>query len=138
MPAAKQVSLDWLGHGMAFRGEGAGKVPIVIDGDNAEGPGPMETLLLALAACTGSDVVSVLGKKRVDLRSLTIGVRGERREEFPRRYTRITLVYRVVAPGAAEAQVRHAIDLSLEKYCSVTHSLAPDLLPVPYELVLEA
>ncbi len=138
MPREKQVTLDWQGRGMSFRGEGAGKVPIVIDGDNEAGPGPMETLLLALAACSGSDVVSILGKKRVDLRALRIEVRGVRREEFPQRYTRIALVFRVEAPGATEAQVRHAIDLSLEKYCSVTHSLAEDLLPVPYELVLEA
>jgi uncharacterized OsmC-like protein len=46
-------------------------------------------------------------------------------------------VYRVTAPGAAEAQVRQAIDLSLTKYCSVTHSLAPDIT-IRYELDLQA
>jgi putative redox protein len=97
----------------------------------------METLLLALAGCTASDVVVVLEKKRLALRELTVEVRGERRDEYPRRYVSIELVFRVTAPGATEDQVRQAIELSLAKYCSVTHSLNPDI-PVRYELVLQA
>lgn len=135
--ADKRVSLDWQGRELAFRGEGAGKAPINIDGNNKEGPGPMEALLLAMAACTGSDVAVVMSKKRLGLTSLRIDVHGRRREEHPQRYTAIDLVYHVAAPGAAEAQVRHAIDLSLQKYCSVTHSLNPDI-PVTYELDLQA
>lgn len=137
MPLAKTVTLTWQHRGLVFEGEGAGRVPIRMDGDNAQGPGPMETLLLAEAACTGSDVVSILEKKRVDLRELRIEVHGERRDEYPQRYVRIGLVFHVTAPGAAEQQVRHAIDLSLGKYCSVMHSLNPDI-PVSYELVLQA
>jgi putative redox protein len=135
--ADKRVSLDWQGRELAFRGEGAGKAPINIDGNNKEGPGPMEALLLAMAACTGSDVAVVMSKKRLGLTSLRIDVHGRRREEHPQRYTAIDLVYHVAAPGASEAQVRHAIDLSLQKYCSVTHSLNPDI-PVTYELDLQA
>lgn len=137
MEPGKRVTLAWQRRALVFRGEGAGRAPITIDGDNAEGPGPMESLLLAMAACTGSDVVSVLGKKRVDLRELRIEITGQRREEHPRRYVAIDLTYHVVAPGATERQVRHAIDLSLEKYCSVTHSLNPDI-PVRYALALQA
>jgi len=133
----KRVSLDWQARDLVFRGEGAGRVPITIDGDNREAPGPMETLLLAMAACTGSDVAVVMSKKRLGMTSLRIEVHGRRREEHPQRYTAIDLVYHVVAPGAAEAQVRHAIDLSLGKYCSVTHSLNPDI-PIHYELDLQA
>ena len=135
--AEKRVSLEWQARELVFRGEGAGKVPITIDGNNAEAPGPMETLLLAMAACTGSDVAVVMTKKRLGMRSLRIEVHGRRREEHPQRYVAIDLVYHVVAPGATEAQVRHAIDLSLGKYCSVTHSLNPDI-PVHYELDLQA
>jgi len=135
--AEKHVSLEWQSRGLVFRGEGAGKVPITIDGDNGEAPGPMETLLLAMAACTGSDVALVMTKKRLGLQSLRVEAHGRRRDEPPRRYTAIDLVYHVVAPGATETQVRHAIDLSLGKYCSVTHSLNPDI-PVRYELDLRA
>ena len=122
---------------MVFSGGIAGRAPITIDGDSTEGPSPTDTLLVALAGCTGADVVVVLKKKRLELKSLTIEAKGERREQEPRRYVKIDLMYRVHAPGATEQAVRHAIDLSLAKYCSVSHSLNPDI-PISYELVLQA
>ncbi len=136
MAAAKRVTLTWE-RGMAFTGEAEGKAPIRIDADGAAGPGPMETLPLALAGCTARDVVSILAKMKFPVRALSVEVAGERRAEHPKRYTSIVLTYRVHAPGAPEERVRHAIDLSLEKYCSVTHSLAPDIAR-RYELVLES
>jgi len=134
--AAKHVTLTWR-HGLAFEGTAPGKAPITIDSDGASGPGPMDTLLLALAGCTASDVVSILEKMRYPVRAMRVDVTGERRAEHPKRYTSIVLTYRVTAPEAPEERVRHAIDLSLERYCSVTHSLAPDIAR-RYELVLEA
>jgi len=97
----------------------------------------MEALLLALAGCSGADVVSILQKKRADLRAFRVEVVGERRDEHPKRYSAITLRYHVSAPGLGEEHARRAIDLSLEKYCSVTHSLAKDIA-VRYELLLNA
>ena len=135
MAAAKRVTLTWQ-HGLAFEGA-AGGPAIAIDADGKAGPGPMDTLLLALAACTASDVVSILEKMRYPVRAMRVEVAGERRTEHPKRYTSIALTYRINAPGASEERARHAIDLSLEKYCSVTHSLAPDIAR-RYELVLEA
>ncbi len=136
MASPKQVTLTWQ-RGMVFEGTGAAKVPIVVDGDGKVGPGPMETLLLALAGCTGSDVVSILEKMRFPVRAMVVEVVGDRRPEHPKRYTSIALKYRIAAPGAPEERVRHAIDISLQKYCSVTHSLAPDIAR-SYELALEA
>ncbi|MBI1723249.1 MAG: OsmC family protein [Gemmatimonadetes bacterium] len=136
MGEIKRVQLAWQ-HDLVFQGEGSGRVPITLDGDNAKGPGPMESLLLALAACSGSDVVVILKKKRADLRSLRVEIAGERREEIPRRYVAITLTYHIVAPGLGEAQARQTIELSLAKYCSVAQSLAPDI-PIRYELALQA
>jgi len=133
----KAVSASWLGRSMVFQVEADGKPPVIVDGETDEGPSPMDTLLVALAGCTGSDVVHILRKKRLTLRELRIDVVGQRRHEDPRRYTAITLRYSVSAPGASEAAVRQAIDLSLEKYCSVTHSLAPDIA-IGYELELQA
>lgn len=134
MGETKGVRLAWQ-HDLVFQGEGAGKAPITLDGDNGQGPGPMEDLLLALAACTGSDVVIILKKKRVDLSALRIEVAGDRREDAPRRFTAITLTFHITAPGLTEAQARRTIELSLERYCSVAHSLAPDI-PIRYELAL--
>lgn len=136
MPPMKRVALTWQ-HDLVFRGEGAGRTPITLDGDNAAGPGPMETLLLALAACTGSDVALILKKKRLALETFRVDVEGDRREEDPRRYVAIRLTYRVKAAGLTEPQARHAVDLSLRKYCSVTHSLNPDIT-LTYALDLQA
>jgi len=134
---AKQVSASWQARGLVFSGAAHSGNAITIDGDSGEGPSPMDTLLIAMAGCTGSDVVVVLKKRRIDLKNLRVDIRGERREQEPRRYTKIDLVYHVSAPGASEQAVRQAIDLSLQKYCSVTHSLNPDI-PIRYELVLQA
>lgn len=133
----KAITATWQGRSMVFRAEAEGKPAVMMDGETDEGPSPMDMLLIALAGCTGSDVVHVLRKKRLDLRALRLDVVGQRRPEAPRRYTAITLRYTVSAPGATEAAVRQAIDLSLEKYCSVTHSLAPDIA-IGYELALQA
>ena len=136
MAEPKNVVLEWR-HDLVFEGGAAGQPPVVLDGAAAEGPSPMEALLLALAGCTGADVVTILQKKRAGLRAFRVEVVGERREEHPKRYTAITLRYHMSAPGLGESHARRAIDLSLEKYCSVTHSLAPDIA-IRYELLLEA
>jgi len=136
MPGPSQVSLAWK-EGMLFEGGRAGRPSALLDADGQQAPSPVDALLLALAACTGADVVSILLKKRADLRAFRVDVVGERREEHPKRFTAITLTYHVMAPGSAREQVLHAIELSLGKYCSVTHSLAPDIA-LRHELVLEA
>jgi putative redox protein len=130
----KRIALTWE-QGFVFRGGAADGPEVVIDGDNAAGPGPMLTLLLAAAACSGSDVVSILEKMRVPLRAFRIEASGVRREREPRRYTAIHLDYHLTGDGLDEPRARRAIDLSLEKYCSVVASLAPDIT-VSYGLTL--
>jgi len=130
----KNITLHWQRE-LVFHGGEPGKPEILIDGDNGLGPGPMLTLILAAASCTGSDIVSILRKKRVDLEEFRIDVAGTRREQEPRRYVAIQFTYRLRGHGLDETKARHAIDLSLEKYCSVIHSLAPDI-SIGYELEL--
>ncbi len=122
----KRITLRWQER-LVFRGGEPGGPETTIDGDNAAAPGPMLTLLLAAAACTGADVVVILEKMRVVLRECRIEVSGERREAEPRRYTAIHLAYSLAGEGLDEAKARRAIDLSVTKYCSVIHSLAPDI-----------
>ncbi|MDQ3137570.1 MAG: OsmC family protein [Gemmatimonadota bacterium] len=122
----KRVTLDWQER-LIFRGGEPDGPAITIDGDNGAAPGPMLTLLLAAAACTGADVVAILEKMRVTVQACRIEASGDRRETEPRRYTSIHLAYHLRGAGLDEAKARRAIDLSITKYCSVVHSLAPDL-----------
>jgi len=122
----KRVTLAWQER-LVFQGGEPGGPVTTVDGDNALAPGPMLTLLLAAAACTGSDVVVILEKMRVALRELRIEASGVRRAQEPRRYTAVHLEYHIAGEGVDEAKARRAIELSITKYCSVIHSLAPDI-----------
>ncbi|MBM4187910.1 MAG: OsmC family protein [Gemmatimonadetes bacterium] len=126
--------VEWLG-GMRFRGGAPGGTPIMLDADGAEGPGPMVSLLVAVAGCTGADVVSILAKMQVALETYRMTVSGVRAEEHPKRYRSIVFQITLGGRGLDETKARRAIDLSIEKYCSVLHSLNPDIA-VSYELVL--
>jgi putative redox protein len=126
MQETKRITLNWQ-DGLRFVG-GAPDGPLTaIDGDNAAAPGPMLTLLLAAASCSGSDVVVILKKMRVQLRELRIEASGQRREQEPRRYTAIHLDYHLAGEGIDQAKAQRAVSLSIEKYCSVIHTLAPDV-----------
>jgi putative redox protein len=130
----KRVVLTWQ-EGLRFTGGALEGPSTAIDGDNFAAPGPMLTLLLAAASCTGSDVIVILQKMRVELRQLRIDVTGVRREQEPRRYTAIHFDYHLGGEGLDQAKATRAIDLSLGKYCSVVNSLAPDIA-ITYALTL--
>src|SRR2546425_3124405 len=93
------------------------------DGGLGAGPTPMENLLLSLAACTGMDVVSILRKKRIKLGDLRIDVTGERAATHPRIFTSIHVHYTMRGIGLSTESARKAVDLSLDKYCSVAGML---------------
>lgn len=130
----RRVNVTWQGD-MRFSGGAPDGPTIPIDADNAIAPGPMQTLLIAAATCTGADIVSIIGKMQITLTRFEMAVEGLRAEEHPRRYVRITFVFRLAGAGLDEAKARRAIDLSLEKYCSVIHSLKSDI-PITYQLEL--
>lgn len=125
---SKRVVLRWTGRGDAFTGGVPGSVEVPVDGDGQTGPSPMDALLLALAGCMGADVLMILRKGRVPVNALEVEVEGDRRDEPPRRFTALRLVYRISGPGAEhEAKLERAAALSRDRYCSVLHSLRPDL-----------
>ncbi|NTU71883.1 MAG: OsmC family protein [Coriobacteriia bacterium] len=95
-----------------------------------EGTGwrPVELLLLGMAGCTGVDVVSILEKKREDVRGVEIEVRGEPFvDDYPHYYETIEVIYTVTGVGIKPSSVAQAIQLSEEKYCSVKGSLGPQV-----------
>jgi putative redox protein len=102
------------------------------------GPGPMEVLLGALGACTSVDVILILEKKRLKLKSLEVSVSGERVTEPPQVWTKIEIVYRLTGT-VEEKAVRDAIELSQNKYCSVAAMLRKTAkITYRYEIVPSA
>ena len=97
-------------------------VTIDSDRESNKAPGPMELLLMALGACTATDVVIVLEKKRQKLQSLEVICSGERAAEPPAVWTKLEIVYRLRG-RLDDAAVKHAIQLSEDKYCSVAAML---------------
>jgi putative redox protein len=89
-------------------------------GGTGAGPTPMETVLMALAGCTGIDVVSILNKMRENLEGLSIDVSADRAPEHPKVFTKIHVRYVAWGRGLNRAQVERATTLSRDKYCPVT------------------
>ena len=112
---------------MVFEGGAPDGPSATVDGDGRAAPSPVVALLMAVAGCSGSDVVSILEKMRVKLARFTIEVTGIRRDDHPRRFVNLHLVFNLAGEGLDEAKASRAIELSLTKYCSVIHSLAPDI-----------
>lgn len=84
---------------------------------------PKELLLVSLGGCTGSDVASILQKKRVPLEDFEINIDAESSEEHPKVYTKIHLEYIFYGENIKEKDVARAIELSQTKYCGVTAML---------------
>lgn len=99
----------------------------VLDADSrrASATSPMELLLIALGGCTAVDVVSILRKKRERVTSYEIEVRGQRRDEHPRSFSRLEVHHILRGHDLSEKAVAQAIHLSEEKYCSVAATLRP-------------
>ena len=117
------ASVKWIGHQkfVAFSPSGHA-VPIDSDRESNNAPGPMELVLMALGACTATDVVIILEKKRKTLQSLEVICSGERASTPPTVWKKLEILYRLRG-NVDEGSARHAITLSEEKYCSVAAML---------------
>lgn len=125
VPSPHAIEVSWQGE-RRYRGGRDGGAMIVLDGDGRAGPSPVDTLLVSLAACSAIDVVDILEKRRTPVSELTVRVEFSRAPSPPRRLTDVHLHYHV-RTASERHHVERAVDLSLEKYCSVTASLASDI-----------
>ncbi len=103
------------------------------DGGGTVGPSPMEAVLLAAGCCTAMDVVYILKRMRQPLDGLEVVVEAERAEEDPRVFTSMTIHYKVKGKDLKADSVERAINLSLERYCSVTNMLREGAVKVSSE-----
>ena len=114
--------------GLQLVGQSGSGHAIVMDGSKKfggteTGVSPMEMLLLGLGGCTGMDVASVLKKKKQDMTGLEIDVRGEKADKHPMHYTKIQMEFTVTGRDLDPQAVDKAINLSMDKYCSVKATL---------------
>lgn len=119
----KTARIQWIGNQQFVAvGPSGHAVALDSDRDSNTAPGPMEFLLLALGACTATDIVIILEKKRQKLQSLEVICSGERAPDPPQVWTKLNLLYRLRG-RLEETGVKQAIQLSEEKYCSVSATL---------------
>ena len=121
------LNVTWRG-GLRFEGEAesgrsaAFDAPVATGGD-ASAPTPMETVLMALAACSGVDVVNILKRMREPLAGLSVVVDADRADGHPRVFTRIRMRF-LVEGDCDRRKVERAVNLSTRTYCSVGAMLA--------------
>ena len=132
-----RVVVQWKGEGtMAFEGRKAkGGPTITIDNTGKSEPGPIDTLLISLAACTSEDVLSILEKRRTPAKTLRLEIEGKRANAVPARLTDIHLQYVLDGDGIDRANTLRAIELAVTKYCSVRDSLDKSI-QIGWSLVL--
>ena len=118
------ADLTWLG-ALKFSAT-INKASFTLDSAGVDGPSPVGALAAALAGCMSMDVVHILTRGRHPLRALSTHLVGDRSDEDPHRFTRIT-VGLVVEGDVPPAAVERALALSHEKYCSVWHSMRQDI-----------
>ena len=119
------INVNWTG-GMSFASEINGH-KIVVDakeefGGEDKGPRPKALMMLALAGCTGMDVVSILKKMRVELDDFNVRIESELSEEHPKYYTKMHIVYEFKGSNLDMEKLTKAIELSQERYCGVSAS----------------
>ena len=123
------ASAEYAGNDLFVATTPSGHAQVVeIDGARSSASGPMELVQVALATCSGADVISVLKKKRQQVTSYRVEVRATRREEHPRSYATMQVKHIVRGRGISERAVEHAVQLSTDKYCGVVASLRPTVL----------
>ena len=134
----ESISMSWLDE-MAFETELNGH-KLVIDanesvGGKDRGPRPKPLMMVALAGCTGMDVVSILKKMWVTFYNLEIKVEGELSEEHPKRYLKMKVIYVFSGENLPLAKIQKAVDLSKDRYCGVSVSYK-QAMDIEYEIIL--
>ena len=135
-----EINLSWK-EGMAFETEVNGH-KLVLDaaesgGGKDLGPRPKALVMVALAGCTGMDVVSILEKMRVKLDNFDVKVSGEITDEHPKQFTSMHITYEFWGKDLEPEKLQKAIDLSTEKYCGVSATLKKSI-PITHSILIHS
>ena len=123
-----KARVKWLDN-MTFVGESGSGHSVVMDGAPESGgrnlaARPMDMVLIGMGGCTAFDVVAILKKARQPIDDCIVTLSAERAEDIPKIFTKIHVHYMVKGRGLSEKQVAKAVNLTAEKYCSVSIMLA--------------
>jgi putative redox protein len=123
-----KARIKWVGDAMFLGQSGSGHC-VVMDGPPEAGGQdlgirPMEMLLMGMGGCTAFDVVTILKKARQDITACDVELQAERAQDLPKVFTRIHVHFILHGKDLNEIQVKRAIDLSFEKYCSASIMLS--------------
>lgn len=132
--------IKWLDH-MSFVGEAGSGHSVVMDGSPDHGgrnlgPRPMEMVLLGLGGCTAFDVMTILQKSRVVVDDCEVEISAQRADAVPAVFTKVHVHYIVKGPKLQDKQVKRAVDLTSEKYCSVSMMLKSSV-EITYDYEIE-
>ncbi|MFA5551199.1 MAG: OsmC family protein [Trueperaceae bacterium] len=111
--------------GSRFMGETPEGMRTMVDNEKTArtGPSPMQLVLHAVAGCAAVDIVSMIGKRRLEIKEYRVEVTGERPDAVPAPFERIVTRHVFNVPGLDEATARRFVELATYKYCSVGSSL---------------
>ncbi len=121
--STEKVRINWL-ENMAFEAEVNGHKLLLdaaerVGGEN-RGPRPKPLMLVALAGCTGMDVVSILKKMRVEVEEFHVEVEGELTDEHPKQFSQMKVIYSFKGKDLPTDKLQKAVNLSEERYCGVS------------------
>jgi putative redox protein len=129
--ATKTASLRLEGDGLRLVGSvGSGHTIILDNGEGDTGARPSELIPLALAGCTAMDVISILRKKRQDVRRYSVEAAGTQMDGHPNAFTRIDVTHVIEGAGLDADAVARAIELSATRYCAVGTTLASGMVEI--------
>ena len=100
------------------------------------GPRPKPMMMLALAGCTGMDVVAILKKMRENIQDFSVEIEGDMSEEHPKKFMGMKIIYRVKGKGVNRKNVEKAVNLSSTKYCGVSANYIK-AFPITHEIIME-
>ncbi|HET7726610.1 MAG TPA: OsmC family protein [Candidatus Limnocylindrales bacterium] len=133
----RTTTLELDGDQLRFAGRtGSGHLVILDSAAGDAGPRPSELIPLAIAGCTAMDVISILRKKRQDIRRYVVDAVGVQDDDHPNAFSRLDVRHRVEGPAIDPVAVRRAIELSATNYCAVGATLASGRVEIRHRFVV--
>jgi putative redox protein len=134
MSESQRIIAKWI-TGHEFEAGRPERPTVKVDGDGKTAPSPVDTLLISIGTCAAHDVVDILAKRRTPVESMEIEVVAKRVDTIPRRLEHVTVIFRIGGAGIERIHAERAVDLAVNKYCSVRDSLRPDV-PIEWKVEL--